>query len=51
MQWKNGFVLVDMCARAIGAGGGCNGGGRYRSRNGDAWQIYDDASRWVPLPK
>jgi hypothetical protein len=51
MQLKRGYVLVDMCARAIGAGGGCNGGGRYRSRDGEKWQIFDDVSHWVPLPK
>jgi hypothetical protein len=48
--YKNGFVRVDMCARAIGAGGGCNGGGTYRSRDGEKWQVESNASTWIPLP-
>jgi hypothetical protein len=50
LQYKNGFVMVDMCARAIGAGGGCNGGGTYRSRDGEKWQVETNASSWIPLP-
>src|SRR5579862_4306961 len=30
IAYKNGRVVVSLCARAIGAGGGCNNGGLYR---------------------
>jgi hypothetical protein len=51
MKYAGGFVVIDMCARAIGAGGGCNGGGLYRSRDGERWQIQSDGGAWAPLPK
>lgn len=50
LQYKKGFVMVDMCARAIGAGGGCNGGGTYRSRDGEKWQVETNSSTWIALP-
>ncbi|MEO8790598.1 MAG: hypothetical protein ABI431_10040 [Candidatus Tumulicola sp.] len=51
LKYSAPYVLVDMCARAIGAGGGCNGGGTYRSRDGERWQIQGNSLRWYPLPK
>jgi hypothetical protein len=52
MNYRAGFLFINMCARAIGAGGGCNGGGHYRSRDGESWQVENYANnRWVPLPK
>lgn len=53
LRYDGRYVIVDMCAQAIGAGGGCaGGGGTYRSRTGDAqgWEIRSDAG-WLPLPK
>lgn len=47
------YIIVDFCAQAIGAGGGCAGGdGTYRSRTGDAqgWQIRG-GNGWYALPK
>jgi hypothetical protein len=51
LKYRAPYVLVDMCARAIGAGGGCNGGGTYRSRDGEHWQFQSNNLRWYPLPK
>jgi hypothetical protein len=42
MKYDGHFIIVDFCAQAIGAGGGCAGGdGTYRSRTGEpeSWQI------------
>ncbi|HTA39205.1 MAG TPA: hypothetical protein VK760_09025 [Candidatus Acidoferrales bacterium] len=53
IKYDGKYVVVDMCAQALGAGGGCaGGGGTYRSRKGDAvgWQVTD-GKRWFPLPK
>jgi hypothetical protein len=53
MKYDGKYVVVDFCAQAIGAGGGCaGGGGTYRSRRGDAqgWQIQT-YSGWSTLPK
>lgn len=53
IRYSGKYVIVDLCAQALGAGGGCGGGGgTYRSRTGDAqgWQVRSDAG-WVPLPK
>jgi hypothetical protein len=53
IAYKNGYVVVDFCAQALGAGGGCAGGdGTYRSRTGDpeGWQIRGYHG-WFTLPK
>jgi hypothetical protein len=53
MRYDGKYILVDFCAQAFGAGGGCaGGGGTYRSRKGDAqgWQIQSDKG-WITLPK
>jgi hypothetical protein len=53
IAYKNGYIVVDFCAQAFGADGGCAGGdGTYRSRTGDAqgWQIRTDHG-WFTLPK
>jgi hypothetical protein len=42
MKFDGHYIVVDFCAQAIGAGGGCAGGdGTYRSRTGEpeSWQI------------
>ncbi|HZY99816.1 MAG TPA: hypothetical protein VFE36_09600 [Candidatus Baltobacteraceae bacterium] len=42
---------VYLCARAIGAGGGCNNGGYYWSYTGERpWRVSYDRSRWYALP-
>ena len=53
LEYHGKYVVVDLCAQAIGAGGGCaGGGGIYRSRKGDVqgWQIQT-ANGWSDLPK
>jgi hypothetical protein len=53
MKYNGKYLVVDFCAQAIGAGGGCAGGdGTYRSRTGDAqgWQIRT-GNGWAALPK
>jgi hypothetical protein len=53
IKYDGKYVVVDFCAQAIGAGGGCAGGdGTYRSRKGDAegWQIEGNKG-WFALPK
>jgi hypothetical protein len=53
MRYDGKYVVVDFCAQAIGAGGGCAGGdGTYRSRSGNAqgWQIQSGKG-WITLPK
>ncbi len=53
IRYDGKYVIVDMCAQAIGAGGGCGGGGgTYRSKRGDVvgWEV-PDGNRWSPLPK
>jgi len=53
IAYKKGYVVVDFCAQALGAGGGCAGGdGTYRSRTGDpqGWQIRGYHG-WSTLPK
>jgi hypothetical protein len=53
VKYDGKFVLVDFCAQAFGAGGGCAGGdGSYRSRTGNAqgWQIQSGKG-WMALPK
>jgi hypothetical protein len=53
IRYDGKYVVVDFCAQAIGAGGGCaGGGGTYRSRTGDAqgWQIHADKD-WITLPR
>jgi len=39
LRFDGHYAKVDLCAQAIGAGGGCADGGDYRSTNGDRWQI------------
>jgi hypothetical protein len=53
VRYNGKYIVVDFCAQAIGAGGGCaGGGGTYRSRTGEAqgWQIQTD-NGWIRLPK
>jgi hypothetical protein len=53
IKYDGKYIVVDMCAQALGAGGGCaGGGGTYRSRKGDAtgWEV-PSGKRWSPLPK
>ncbi|MGC2634094.1 MAG: hypothetical protein WA215_07775 [Candidatus Cybelea sp.] len=53
IRYTGKYVVVDFCAQAIGAGGGCaGGGGTYRSHTGDAqgWQIQADKG-WITLPR
>lgn len=51
LAYRNGEVRVYLCARAIGAGGGCNNGGYYRSRTGERpWLRSWDQAHWAPLP-
>jgi hypothetical protein len=50
LAYRNGEVRVYLCARAIGAGGGCNNGGYYRSRTGERpWLRSWDNKRWSVL--
>ncbi len=48
---RNGkYVEVSLCAQAIGAGGGCAGGGEYRSPDGEHnWEIGRTGVGWVRL--
>jgi len=52
VHYRNGEVRVYLCTRAIGAGGGCNNGGYYRSRTGERpWlQSWNQIEWWV-LPQ
>src|SRR5580692_1424027 len=53
VRYNGKYIVVDFCAQAIGAGGGCaGGGGTYRSRTGEAqgWQIQT-GNGWIKLPK
>jgi hypothetical protein len=53
IRYDGKYVIVDFCAQAIGAGGGCaGGGGTYRSRTGNAqgWQIQANKG-WIALPR
>jgi hypothetical protein len=51
LAYRNGEVRVYLCARALGAGGGCNNGGYYRSRTGERpWMQSDDNVHWSLLP-
>ncbi len=51
LAYRNGEVRVYLCARAIGAGGGCNNGGYYRSRTGERpWLRSWNQIRWAALP-
>lgn len=39
--YKAPYASVELCLQAIGAGGGCaGGGGSYRSRDGERWQPH-----------
>jgi len=51
ISYRNNRVQVHLCARAIGAGGGCNNGGYYWSYTGERpWRVSDDLSNWRNLP-
>lgn len=51
LAFRSGEVRVYLCARALGAGGGCNNGGYYRSRRGERpWLRSWDNKHWSPLP-
>lgn len=52
-RYDGKYVIVQFCAQALGAGGGCaGGGGTYRSHAGNAqgWQIRTDKG-WSTLPR
>jgi len=53
LRYDGKYVHVLFCAQAIGAGGGCaGGGGSYRSRDGEHhWEISQDQQSWDPLPR
>jgi hypothetical protein len=52
LHYRNREVHVYLCARAIGAGGGCNNGGYYRSRSGERpWLRSWDQVHWETLPQ
>jgi len=52
IAYRKGEVRVYLCARAIGAGGGCNNGGYYRSKTGERpWLTSWDQRRWENLPQ
>jgi hypothetical protein len=52
IAYRNKRVTVWLCARAIGAGGGCNNGGHYWSYTGERpWRVSWDGVRWSDLPR
>jgi len=53
LRYDGKYVHVLFCAQAIGAGGGCaGGGGSYRSRDGEHhWEVSQDQQSWYPLPE
>lgn len=51
ISYGNHRVNVYLCARAIGAGGGCNNGGYYWSYTGERpWRMSYDRAKWYLLP-
>jgi hypothetical protein len=53
IEYRNGNVMVYLCAQAIGAGGGCANGGNYMSRTGErpwSWRPGNTGA-WMDLPK
>jgi hypothetical protein len=53
MKYDEHYLIVDFCAQALGADGGCAGGdGTYRSRTGEpeSWQIQNGHG-WSKLTK
>jgi len=51
ISYRDHRVNVYLCARAIGAGGGCNNGGYYWSYTGERpWHISNDRVNWAVLP-
>lgn len=41
------YAVYSYCATAIGAGGGCaGGGGTFRSMNGKEWEKSDGKNKW-----
>ncbi|HEY3739733.1 MAG TPA: hypothetical protein VGL53_07810 [Bryobacteraceae bacterium] len=45
---ENGFVMVDLENRALGAGGGNTSGGHYRSKDGVKWEKLANKG-WFPV--
>ncbi len=52
IAYRNKLVTVWLCARAVGAGGGCTNGGHYLSATGERpWRFSRDGIAWVNLPR
>ncbi len=52
ISYRDKRVMVWLCARAIGAGGGCTNGGHYWSYTGQRpWRISSDGAHWYDLPR
>jgi hypothetical protein len=52
IAYRDKRVAVWFCARAIGAGGGCNNGGHYWSYTGERpWRVSWDGVHWRDLPQ
>lgn len=52
IAYRNKRVIVRLCARAIGAGGGCTNGGHYWSYTGERpWHFSPDGVHWGDLPR
>ena len=52
LKWDGKYVRVYLCARTIGAGGGCNNGGDYRSFTGARpWWVEVGENKWELLPE
>lgn len=52
IAYRNRRVTVWFCARAIGAGGGCNNGGHYWSYTGERpWRVSWDGVQWSDLSR
>ena len=52
IAYRDKRVYVYLCARAIGAGGGCNNGGHYWSYTGERpWRVSSDDVHWYDLPR
>ncbi|MGC1380815.1 MAG: hypothetical protein WA814_07300 [Candidatus Baltobacteraceae bacterium] len=50
IRYRDKRVIVWLCARAIGAGGGCTNGGHYWSYTGERpWRISSDGVQWADL--
>ncbi len=52
IAYRNKRVTVSLCARAVGAGGGCTNGGHYLSDTGERpWRFSRDGIHWGNLPR